>query len=125
MDRRTFNIGFTTLVNAFTYAAERVTLESQDIYWEMLHGIPDAAFNQGVRKCLADCKFFPSIAELGEASLPPQTRFAPYNPRVYLEPRKIGWREQVQEMSAEQKAIPPEIKSLVSDISKSMTVVKK
>lgn len=96
MTRETFNIQFTALVNAYAYAAERVTPESQDIYWEMLKGIPDEQFKIGVRDCLGSCKFFPTIAELGNASLPPIEKKAPYNPHAYHAPRSIYWQEQVQ-----------------------------
>ena len=95
MTREAFNIQFTALVNAYAYAAERVTPESQDVYWEMLKGIPDEQFKIGVRACLGSCKFFPTIAELGDASLPPVEERAPYNPFTYRPPRLIGWREQV------------------------------
>ena len=95
MNRETFNVQFVALVNAYTYAAERVTPESQDVYWQMLKAIPDEKFIAGVRKCLAECKFFPSITELGEASLPMFIERAPYNPYAYQEPRQVGWQEQL------------------------------
>lgn len=103
MKRDTFNTCFAALVNGYAYAAERVTPESQDVYWEMLKGIPDKQFNQGVRKCLSTCKFFPTIAELGEASLPTKTRVGRYNPYRYSEPQQITWQEQIREI--EQKKL--------------------
>jgi hypothetical protein len=99
MKRETFNLGFAALLNGYTYAAERVTPESQDVYWEMLHGIPDDAFNRGVRKCLASSKYFPSISELGEASLPTKLIPAPYDPHVYTPPREVTWDQQVKEIA--------------------------
>lgn len=96
MTRDIFNVQFAVLVNAYTYAAERVTLESQNIYWEMLKGIPDEQFKIGVRACLGSCKFFPTIAELGNASLPAISEPAPYNPHAYQPPRQVGWQEQVE-----------------------------
>ena len=98
MKRETFNLGFAALVNGYAYAAERVTPESQDVYWEMLKGIPDEKFNQGVRKWLSTGKFFPTIAELGQASLPTKTKLAPYNPYISHEPRQVTWTDQVSEI---------------------------
>ena len=98
MTRETFNIQFTALVSAYAYAAERVTLESQDVYWEMLKGIPDEQFKIGVRICLGSCKFFPTIAELGEASFPAIEEAQPYNPFTYRPPRKIDWQEQAKQI---------------------------
>jgi hypothetical protein len=105
MKRETFNLGFAALVNGYAYAVERVTPESQDVYWEMLKGIPDAKFNEGVRKCLSTCKFFPTIAELGDASLPPKTKLARYNPYTYSEPEKITWETQVREIEQKQRLL--------------------
>jgi len=69
MKRETFNKGFAALVTAYTISS-KLSDESQDVYWEMLQGLDDAVFDRGVKACLADCKFFPTIAELGEACLP-------------------------------------------------------
>lgn len=95
MTKETFNVNFAALLQAYAYAQERVTPESQDVYWEMLKGIPDEQFKAGVKVCLGSCKFFPTIAELGEASLPAIEEPQPYNPFTYRPPRKIGWQEQV------------------------------
>jgi len=80
MTRKTFNQGLAMLFNAFTYAQERTTPETEEVYWHVLKHIPDAKFNEGVIKCLMDCKFFPAIAEIIEAIYPPYEKLPKYNP---------------------------------------------
>lgn len=86
MTRDFFNKQFLALWGAFLQSQKTVQ-ETQDIYWEMLKDLPEHAFAAAVKKCLAESKFFPTIAELGDASLPEkpfiirgQTRFV----TVYL-----------------------------------------
>ena len=106
MTREFFNQHFAVLVNVFI--AAQLTAEAQDIYWEMLKDIPQEKFGEGVKHCIATCKFFPTIAELGEASLPTLTkiisRCPPYNPHGrhgdYLATPleiKIDWRGQLEQ----------------------------
>jgi hypothetical protein len=62
-----------TLVNAFSYAVDRITPEMVEIYWEDLKNIPDTKFgigkddDHGVGWCRHHLKFFPSISEIGSA----------------------------------------------------------
>jgi len=104
MTRETFNQGFATLFNAYVYAQERTTVESEKVYWMMLKDIPDEIFNKAVQHCLAYCEFFPAISKIGEASYPTIEEVAPYNAFVYHEPRKIGWQEQIRRL-VERRAI--------------------
>jgi len=67
MKRDTFNLGFATLLNAFSYAADRLSPETQEIYWQDLKDIPDKRFQAGVDWCRHHSEFFPSIAKLGAA----------------------------------------------------------
>lgn len=94
MDRAVFNLSWAALINAFPNG--KVTPESQDLYWMMLKDIPEEMFEKGVKKCLTDCTFFPSIHELGETSVPPAIEFYPYNAHVYREPRKLTWTESLK-----------------------------
>ena len=120
MTRETFNEGFAALFNAYVYAQERTTKESEEVYWMMLREIPDAVFNDAVRHCLGSCKFFPTISELGEAAYPTIEERAPYNPFVYREPRKVGWQEQLKRIreglpDVERKAIVGPNKEIGTD----------
>mgnify|MGYP001602321004 FL=1 len=103
MKREFFNQQFAALVSAYTISA-KLSDEAQDVYWSMLQLIPEERFGEAVKKCLASCKFFPTISELGEASYPTIEEPSPYNAFVYHEPRKINWQEQVQRQ-IERKAI--------------------
>ena len=103
MNREFFNQQFAALVSAYTISA-KLSDEAQDVYWSMLQLIPDERFGEAVKKCLASCKFFPTISELGEASYPTVEEAAPYNAFVYHEPRKVHWQEQVRRQT-EKRAI--------------------
>lgn len=103
MTREFFNQQFAALASAYTMA-NKLSDEAQDIYWEMLKDIPEKAFSYGVRECLASCKFFPTIAELGEASLPTKKQLGPYNP--YGESIIVlDWRAQVEKIKQERELI--------------------
>jgi len=104
--RETFNVGFTAMVKTYAYVGERADVETMDVYWEMLQGLPDEAFNSAVRACLSECKFFPTIAELGEAALP--VNGLGYN-----------WRQQI-ERKARRVAIEgdPRVGKLIGSITK-------
>lgn len=69
MTPKNFNLAWATLLNAYPQAAERITTETRDIYWKMLHEIPDDLWTAGIEKCLANFRSefnrFPSINELG------------------------------------------------------------
>jgi len=68
MKRETFNLQMAVLVNAFSYAVDRITDETLEIYWLDLKEIPDEKFVEGCAWCRHHGKFFPSIAELGAAA---------------------------------------------------------
>ncbi len=113
MRRELFNQMWAALISSFPN--DRVTPETQKVYFEMLKGVPDEAFESGVRKCLATCKFFPAIAELGEASLPAKTVLS--ERRVMTRngldrvPVTVTWQEQVAEIES-QAALPAGISEL-------------
>lgn len=101
MTREFFNQQFAALANAYVMA-QKLPDETQDVYWTMLQKIPEDKFAAGVRHCLANCKFFPTIAELGNASIPKVKQLAPYNPYVYTEPRTLDWQEQIEQQERKQ-----------------------
>jgi len=103
MNREFFNRQFAALVNAYAMA-QKISDESQDVYWEMLKDIPDEKFAHGVQECLAGSKFFPTIAELGEAAMPPVRDYKAPLPPVDKPFKMLNWREQIQR-EKEQKEI--------------------
>jgi len=107
MMREFFNKQFAALCSAYT-VSNKLSDESQDVYWEMLQDISERKFSEGVKECLASCKFFPTIAELGDASLPPiEDRRAPLPPIDHERP-KINWREQLRRQNENrQPRLPP------------------
>lgn len=108
MTREFFNRQFVVLVNAYTIA-QKLSDEAQDVYWEMLRDIPEGKFGAGVRKCLATCKFFPTIAELGEASLPTKTNLSDYFVNTKNGPDRVQipvtWEKQVAELKFNEQRI--------------------
>jgi len=95
MTKEFFNKQFAALWAAFL-PAQKIINESQDVYWQQLRDIPTEKFAIAVRQCLDQCKYFPTIAELGEAALPGKnvsvrgrTRFV----SIYL-----TWHDQVDAM---------------------------
>lgn len=119
MIRKTFNEQFAALVNAFPNTAVKLSEETQDVYWAMLQEIPDEKFIKAVKRCLGTCRFFPTIAELGEASLPTKTRLAPYNPYVYQPPIEVDWQEQLAEKRrVNEPRLPPPIRGVLRSIVK-------
>lgn len=103
MKREFFNKQFSALLAAYTMS-QKLPDEAQDVYWEMLRDIPDEKFGIAVKACLAQCKFFPTISELGEAALPTKRKLGPYNP--YGESIiELDWRAQVEEIKEEAEAL--------------------
>ena len=90
--------------NAYTIS-QKISDEAQDVYWEMLKDIPDDKFAKGVKQCLASCKFFPTIAELGEASMPSVTDYRAPLPPVDKERPMINWRVQLEREKKKQEQI--------------------
>lgn len=101
MNREFFNQQFAALCAAYTIAS-KLSGESQDVYWQMLQDIPDERFAVGVRECLATCKFFPTIAELGNASMPPVTDMKAPLPALDHERPKINWQKQIEREKAKE-----------------------
>jgi hypothetical protein len=99
-----FNKQFAVLVNAYV-AGSKLSGETQDVYWEMLKDISDENFSEGVQDCLASSKFFPTIAELGDASMPPVTDYKAPLPPLDEERPTIGWREQLRRKKKEQERL--------------------
>ena len=108
MDRQFFNLQWVALISAFPNS--KVTPESQDIYWMMLKDIPEEMFEKGIKKCLTDCTFFPSIHQLGEGSIPTTIETYPYNAYVYREPRVLTWTESLKRSTT--KGLPDVRKAL-------------
>jgi hypothetical protein len=95
MTRLFFNQQFAAMVAAYTIRG-KLADETQDVYWEMLKDIPHEKFAKGVQECLAQLKFFPSIAELGAASLPPIRDYKAPIPPVDQPFKMLNWREQIE-----------------------------
>ena len=97
MKRQFFNQQFAALVSAYTIG-QKISDETQDVYWEMLREISEDKFGTGVMRCLASCKYFPTIAELGHASLPPIRDNRAQIPAVDHPWPTINWHEQIRRM---------------------------
>ena len=69
MTEDSFLLGFATLVNGIPSNREKIGMETRDIYWHELREIPNDLWQQGIRRCLKACKFFPTIKELGDSCL--------------------------------------------------------
>lgn len=117
MTREFFNKQFSAMLAVYTYA-QKMPEEGQDVYWEMLKGIPEPKFAAGVRKCLSACKFFPTIAELGEASLPTKTvlsdYFVPTKNGMDRVPLQVTWEDQIAETGRETERL--EARKLLGDV---------
>lgn len=109
MNRQFFNQQFAALVSAYT-VARQMSDESQDVYWEMLKDIPEEKFAKGVKQCLATCKFFPTIAELGAAALPPVRDYKAPLPPVDHPFKMLNWREQIGRAEEKQLESPQQRK---------------
>lgn len=107
MTKQAFNLAWASLLNAFSGQAERMTGESQDVYWEILRNIPDDLWAKGVKECLANCKFFPSIHELGVACCGEQRvisdPFAHLTPWINPPTKKITWQENLEKFLEKNK----------------------
>jgi len=101
MEREAFNLGFAALVSAFPSQGDKMTPENMLVYWGQLKVLPAELWNQGVSKCLDNCTFFPSIHELGEASVGEVFEKRPYNAHIYREPKKLEWRAALNRLALE------------------------
>lgn len=67
MTRKSFNEGWAALLNGGLANADKVTPETQELYFGMLKEIPDDIWNWGVKVCLKTLTFFPTIRDVGVA----------------------------------------------------------
>lgn len=67
MNRQEFNSGFMALLTGFAYAEKKTNLQTEDLYFEMLKEIPVEVWNEGIKECLRELTFFPTIHDLGVA----------------------------------------------------------
>lgn len=105
MKRKTFNQGMATLLNAKPYAQDRITPETEEVYWHVLQHIPDAKFNEGVTKCLVECHFFPGIPDLVARIYPPYEKLPPYNPHGNGKLITVTSEQQLARVNREVQAI--------------------
>ena len=115
MTRLFFNQQFAAMVSAYTIAG-KLSDETQDVYWEMLKDIPDDKFAHGVVECLARLKFFPTIAELGEASLPPIRDYKAPLPPVDEPFKTLNWREQIERAKQVQAKLKQETQKQIGHV---------
>ena len=111
MTEDVFKLGLASLVNAFPNSSERITRESRDIYWELLRDIPNDLFERGIKKCMAECRFFPTVNDIGERALSDYTTISHRNNHVYIEPTKITWQEGLERskrQETQRQIVPPE-----------------
>jgi len=94
MDKKFFKAQIAALAAAFRVQEDKVE-PLIDVYWSRLYDIPTAKFAEGVRWCLDNCEYFPTIAELGYASLPPRRDYKAPLPPVDQPFATINWREQL------------------------------
>lgn len=80
MTRDDFNTGFATLANCFP--SDRITPETQEIYWRTLNSIPAERWKDGIEECLATRKFFPLVSELASACYGSEHAWLEYRRKV-------------------------------------------
>jgi len=112
MTRQAFNFGYVKLMSAFPNQAEKITEATQEVYWEALREIPDDLWGAGFRKCLAGCRFFPTINELGAACCGEQKeqivwREDPWRKRQHYTERLLEttWQQNLRHILIQRKAI--------------------
>lgn len=105
MKQQSFTQGYMALLAAFPLA--KVSDETQQVYWQMLKDIPDQEWNDGLKKCLATARFFPSINELGTACIGEEKEHDACDPwrtrQHYREGRNADWRTLLNERLAEER----------------------
>jgi len=106
MDRKGFNLSWAALIAAFPNS--KTTPQSQDVYWMMLQDMPKDWFEKGIRKCLSECTFFPTINDLGRASVPAQVGGGRMSAHLYVEEYEIPWQRTLeQKVSGDRIQIEP------------------
>ena len=113
MTRDSFNNGMAALLNGFAYAVNKVTPESEDIYWDILKDTPSDIWDKGVRRALAECMFFPTIHELGvccfgETKEHLEDRCDPlrFKQNYQVRVKAVSWRENMASVIAQREAKP-------------------
>ncbi|MFQ5949672.1 MAG: hypothetical protein ACE5J1_03175 [Nitrospiria bacterium] len=94
MKKETFNINFAALLAGFPN--NKITQQTQDVYWLMLKDIPADWFDRGIKECLMKCTFFPSITELGRASVPIEIGGGRINAYNYVKEYEIPWNKTLE-----------------------------
>ena len=94
MKRDTFNLSFAALIAAFPN--NKINEQTQDVYWAMLKDIPVEWFEYGIRQCLNECTFFPTIHDLGRASVPIEMGGGRLNAHTYVKEFEIPWHKTLE-----------------------------
>jgi hypothetical protein len=95
MEREIFNLGWSGLLAAFpNFKGDDHT---QDVYYECLRDIPPDWWSRGVKHCLTNNKFFPSISELGKACCPERTGGGRLSAYCYEPEYQIPWQRVLYE----------------------------
>jgi len=63
MDRQLFNESWLSLLAVFP--SDRITEHTQAVYFQQLQDIPDEIWAEAVKEAINDCRFFPTVNELG------------------------------------------------------------
>lgn len=110
MKRELFNLSWAALLSVLL--SERITADSQKVYFEILQEIPDDLWQQGVRKILQGNRFFPTINELGAACCGEQKeqtvwREDPWRGRQHYAERlpEISWQRNLERIMEQRKAL--------------------
>ena len=111
MTEDSFILGFATLINGIPSNREKIGTETRDIYWAELREVPNDLWQQGIRRCLKACKFFPTIKELGDSCLYGKMEIVA--PGRYIQ---ITW-ERALKYELEERAKPKEIAGPVTLIN--------
>jgi len=93
MTRNVFNRQYATLMNAFPSASEKLTGQTQDIYWMALKSIPDEILIKAVRKVIQSRQWptmFPTIQYIGDACMGENYQYCN---------KKLTWRESLRVLS--------------------------
>lgn len=137
MKSNEFGLAWASFLNA--WPANKMTEQSQAVYWEVLRDIPSNLWAAGVRRVLAECRFFPTINEIGVACCgeTPEhyvTREDPWRTKqVWTEKvERVTWRENLQRIleptqqiegkqarlpkTTEQRPAPEKAKAMLRDL---------
>ena len=106
MNRKAFNLGFAALINAFPNSSGAITEQSQDVYFQMLQEIPEDLWQEGIKRSLAERKFFPTISDLGDACVEQQVVWPPYSPwGSPRQPHTLTWQQGLRRIVEERERL--------------------